>query len=240
MLPVNVLIVVLDALASEVPFIDETFGVDTSDPNTIAGGSAVVRDALAEINDASVQVELTPVFARRTSLVLASVLYPAMQGAMLHRALDRHLGGLNEFLRTNDVRVHPNLRKMGFMIDTRNTFRPTALEPVARYEGSGAGTGIFLAGSDIDTSEYGEAAMEVVVEAMGADARTLRLTMKKFDGTTESKDVVIPADTPVDAAFPVGAAGDRYIGVETVSTFGGGGSAGDEFKVRSVVERVIP
>jgi hypothetical protein len=242
MLAGAVLLTVLDSLASEVTQLEDVFGIDGTDPNTIAGKASAARDLLAALDDATVQRDVTIVFARRPPLVIASSLYPSLQGLMIARALDAHYGGngsLNRFLTDNDLRVSPNLRKIGIQIDSRNVFRDTALDPVARYEGEGAGTGTFIAGSDIDTSLYGEAALEVVVEAMGAVARTLRLSLKNFDGTIELRDVAIPGNAALNAAFPVGAANDRFVGVTNIITTGGGGTAADLFRVRSKVERGI-
>lgn len=242
MLAAGTLIVLLDSLAREVVVLDGALGSDGTDPATISGLAATSRDTLAVIDDASIQNDLTPIFSRRAALVRSSVLYPALNGLMVARALDQHFGGngsLNRFLTENDLRVHPNVRKLGVQIDSRNVFRETELDPVARYEGSGAGTGDFMAGSDVDTAEYGEVAMEVVVEVMGASERVLRLTLKNFDGTTETRDVVLPAGAAAGTAFPVGAAGDRFVGVAGIVTVGVGGNAGDRIRVRSIVERVI-
>lgn len=209
---------------------------------TIAGKAAASRDLIAAINDLTVQTDLLPLFSRRAANVYARNFYPSVNAMMVARAIDTHYGGnggLNRFLTANDLRVSPLVRKLGVQIDARNTFRDTVLDPVARYEGTGAGSGTFKAGSNVDTAEYGEAALEVVVETIGALDRTLRITVTNYDGTSETRDVVVPALTVSGTAFPVGAAGDRFVGVTTIVTVGGGGTAGDSFRVRSKVERVI-
>lgn len=242
MLAAGPLLTVLDSLASEVVVLESAFGIDGTIAGTISGKAASIRDMLSAIDDPDVHVSLSPVVSRRAATLLAGNFYPALNGLGLARALDTMYGGngsLNRFLSDNDLRVHPNLRKMGIQIDSRNVFRDTALDPVARYEGTGAGSGNFIAGSDIDTREFGEASLEVVVENMGALDRTLRLTLKHDDDTTEQIDVIVPADSLPNDALPVGAAGDRYIGVAGIVTVGAGGSAGDSFRVRSKIERQI-
>jgi hypothetical protein len=236
------LIAVLDDLALEVEIVNDAFGVAPGDAGTIYGMAVATRDALAAINDAAIQEQLTPVFARRATLVNAKVIYPALNGLILGRALDTHFGGtgsLNRYLTAQNLRVHPNVRLTGIQIDSVNVFRPTELDPVARYEGTGAGTGTFMAGSDIDANEYGPSALELVAEDIGASGRTLRLTVRQYDGTTVTRDVIVPGNSAVNATFPVGGANDRYVGVTNIVTVGGGGLLGDSFRVRTKVEREI-
>lgn len=242
MLIAGTLLTVLDSLASEVVVLENAFGLDGTVAGTISGKASAISNLLAAIDDLSVQRDLTAITARVAALLTATVFYPALNGLTLARAFDAHYGGngaLNRFLTDNDLRVHPNLRKMGIQIDSRNVFRDTALDPVARYEGTGAGAGVFLAGSDIDTAQFGEAGLEVVVEVMGAIGRTLRLTLKNYDGTTELRDVIVAGNAAANSVLPVGAGVDRYIGVADIVTTGGGGTAADRFRVRSKIERVL-
>ena len=244
MLAAATLLVLLDSIAKGVEIAESALGVLGTEPGTVAGAAASNRDVLAALDDATVQEDLTPVFARRAVLVRSAALLSLLQGAMLNRALDAHYGGqdagdLNRYLAAQNVRVHANLNRVGFQIDAKNVFPPTVLDPVARYEGSGAGTGDFIAGSDIDTTKYGEAGLEVVVEVMGNAQRDIRATLKKFDGTTETRDVVVPANTAANTVIPIGGGADRYIGVAGITTTNGSGTAADRLRVRSKVERVI-
>lgn len=242
MLAVATLIAVLDSIASQAVSLEAVLGTG-EEAGTISGAAASNRTTLAALDDADVQSDLTPVFSQRVALVSSRAIMPAMQGNMIQRALDTHYGsgaGLNRVLADNDLRVHPHLRKVGMQIDSSNVFLPTVLDPVARYEGSGAGSGLFVAGSDVDKASFGKAAMEVVVEAMGASARTLRLSMRKQDSTLEDRDVAVPANTAPDTPIRIGAGADRYIGVANITTTDGGGTAADRFRVRTIVERVLP
>jgi hypothetical protein len=229
------LLIVLDSIAA---------GVDVADGaySTINDAALDNRDLLASIDDPSVQEDLSPVFARRASLVKAATLYTSLQGAMINRAFDSHFGSgagsLNAFLFANDLRVHPNLNKVGFQVDARSVFLPTVLDPVALYNGTGAGTGTFAAGSDIDTTHYGKASLLVEVDVMGNSARNLALTLKKYDGTTEIQNVTVPANSIDGFTVAIGGASDRYVGVQTISTLSGG-TALDRLRVRSEIERVI-
>jgi hypothetical protein len=237
------LLVVLDSIAAGVDLLEGAFGMN-GEPGTISGAAVSNRDALAALDDVSVQNDLTSIFAKRVSLVRAPALYVTLQGGLVQRALDRHYGAegngsLNTFLRNQGARVHPNVRLAGMQVDSENVFAPNVVDPVASYNGIGAGTGTFVAGSDIDTTQYGPSALEVVVDAMGIAARTVRLTVKKFDGSAETRDVVVAANAVVGSALPVGAGADRYVGVSNIVTVGGGGTAVDRLRVRSQVERVI-
>jgi hypothetical protein len=238
MLAVADLLAVLDSIAAGVTVFEDALGLSDAANGTVVQAAASNRDALAAIADYTVQRDLVPTFARRVALVQPSVLYSQLQGAMLQRALDVHYGAdsgsLNRFLEAEGARVHVNLNKIGFAIDARHVL-PPLVDPVARYEGTGAGLGTFDAGSDVDTTKYGDAVMELVSEAMGAEDRTLRLTMTARDGSIDEIDIVVPA------AF-VGSSvigGSRYIGVAGITTVAGG-LAGDTFRVRTVVDRNLP
>lgn len=242
MLALGTLLTVLDSVAKGVENFGATIGVVGNEGGTIAKAAADNRDLLAALDDYTVQNDLTPIFAVRASLIRGTNLYPALQGAMLARALDKHYGeagngSLNRFLANNDARVHPNLRLIGMQFDSRNVFSPVVVDPVAQYVGSGAGTGTYTAGSDISTVDFGPSKMEVVVTLMGALARTLNLTMKKFDGSTEIKAVVVTGNAPLNTTFAIGGASDRYVGVTGITSIGG--QANDSLRVRSIVERVI-
>lgn len=244
MLALGTLLTVLDSVAKGVDVFAAAIGIVGNEAGTVSKAAADNRNTLAALDDYTVQRDLTPMFTTRASLIRGTNIYPTLQGHMLQRALDRHYGetyptGLNGFLKNQDARVHPNLRLIGFQIDARNVFAPSVVDPVASYVGTGAGTGTYTAGANINTVEYGEAAMQVVVDAMGANARTLRLTMNNFDGSTELKDVVVGGGTAPGTVLAIGGAADRYIGVTNIETFGAGGLAGDSFHVRSTVERVI-
>lgn len=244
MLAVATLLAVLDSIAAGVELFEDALGVFGSEPGTVSFAAASNRDALAALDDASVQLDLAHAFAIRAEMVRANALFPIMQGGMIQRALDRHYGDaengdLNTFLHNQNVRVHPNLNLIGMQIDSRNLFSPNVVDPVGAYEGTGAGTGTFTAGFDVVDSQFGPAAMSVVVDAQGAAARTVRLTMKLGGSLTADRDVLIPANTVGGTALDIGAAGDRFMGVAVIVTVGGGGTAADRLHVRSRIERVI-
>jgi hypothetical protein len=244
MLAVATLLAVLDSIAAGVDVLEAALGVVGNEPGTVSFAAASNRDTLSALDDATVQTDLTPIFALRARLLRGSSLYPSMQGGMIQRALDKHYGAegngsLNEFLSNQDARVHPNLRLIGMQIDQRNVFAPIAVDPAARYEGTGAGTGTFVAGFDIDTTQFGKAALEVYVEVMGASTRTIRISVKNFSGSIETRDVVVPLNSAAGTVIPVGAGADRFIGVTAITTIDGGGTAADRLRVRSKVERVI-
>jgi hypothetical protein len=246
MLAIVPLLVVLDSIAKAVDVADLAFGVVGNEAGTVAGAAAANAVLLAAIDDSSIGEELIPAFATRARALKVDRVYPSMFAARVQRALDTHYGGhengsLNTFLRANDARVHPNLNKIGMQINAENVFRPTVLDPVASFEGTGAGTGILNAGSNIDTTQHGPAHFELVVDAMGSSERQMRFTLRNFDSSTETRDVTVPADAAPGTVVQIGAAGDRYVAVNAIDpvTAGVGGTNLDRFHVRSVVERVI-
>jgi hypothetical protein len=244
MLAVAPLLAVLDSIAAGVDRLEDALGIFGDEPGTVSFAAASNRDVLAALDDASVHLDLARAFAVRAEMVRATSLYPVMQGGVIQRALDRHYGDaengdLNTFLRNQDSRVHPNLNLIGMQIDSRNLFSPNVVEPVGAYEGTGAGTGTFTAGFDIVETQFGPAAMQVVVDVMGAVDRTIRLTMKLGGSLTADRDVVIPAFAFAGTTLDIGAAGERFMGVAGIVTVGGGGTAADRLHVRSTIERVI-
>lgn len=233
MLGAATLLVLLDSIAAGASAAGDLF-------EDISQAAAADRATLAALNDPDI-ASLESSFAHRAALVTASAIYPALQGQMLARALDVHYGGsgsLNRFLTANDLRIHPDLKKIGFQVDSINTFAPAVLDPVADYEGTDAGIGIFTAGSSINTAEYGEAGMEIIIEAQGAIERTVLFTMVKYDGSNQFRDLVIAGNAAPGSTQRIGGADDRYIGVARITTEGG--AAGDVFRVRSIVERTLP
>jgi len=226
-------------MAAALTVFDNAMGKTGVEANTVSGRALVNANTLAAMDDTSVQRDLTGPALRRAELLTGLALDNALHGASIQRALDRHFGssgGLNAYLKANDLRVHENLRRVGMQIDAINVM-PPQVDPVASYEGTGAGTGTFVAGSPIDTTTYGPAALEVVVDALqGASGRTIRLSVVKSDNVVETRDVVIAAATPATTVIAV--APGKFVNVTGITTVGGGGQATDRYRVRSVVERV--
>lgn len=241
MLEITGLLTILDSVAKSVDILATAFGVEGIETDSISAGAAANRYLLETYPVTDVQADLVPAFARRAEMVRAGKVYVVLQGAMLQRALDRHygfqgVGDLNGFLKWADARVHPNLKLIGMQIDSGNVFMPDIVDPVAVYEGTGAGVGTFTIGSTIDTTQYGNTQFEVFIYQMGGSARTVRLHLKHFDETTETRDVVLPANAESGTVIDVPG---RYVAVTNIETIGGGGGPYDVIRIRSVVERVI-
>lgn len=232
MLGVVPLLTVLDSIAAGVEVL--------LDANDTIESAALANVATLSAGDASVHTDVIPVFDYRATLLTPGAMAAALQGAMIQRALDRHYGAtsggdLNAFLRTNAERVHPNLKLIGMQIDSRNTFAPTVVDPAALYEGTGAGSGSLAAVIDIDASQYGDSAWEIVVDAMGGTDRDVRVTLRTFDNVDLTDDVTIPANAAPDTVIAIAGKGVGIASIDTIS----GGENGDAFHVRSVVERAI-
>ena len=242
MLSASALLAVLDSMAAQVDVLTGAFGTGT-EIGTISRAAADNMAAIVAIEDATVQRDLAFNFWARADLLKVDRFYGSMQGAMIQRALDRHYGAeqgsLDRFLRASNVRVHPNLRRIGMAFSAANVFMPSVVDPVATYEGTGGGTGTFAAGSDIDRTLYAAAELEVVTTAFGAVDREIELTLETFDGELVTRAVLIPAGIAPGDALSVGAPGERFVGVRNITTVDGGGDATDRMVVRSRLERAI-
>lgn len=241
-LTISALLTLLDSIAAGVARFESGIGVSGSVANTTAKGAANNVATLLAVADATVETDLLSVFGARAAAVVAASLYGALYGAALQRALDRHYGsvaGLNAALATAGVRVHPDLRKIGFQIDAPNAFCATVVDPVASYVVTGAGAGTFTAGSDLDTTVYGKANLSVVVtHAIGGVNLVATLSLKRIEGTRETRTVTMPALSLIGASVAIGTPGaDMYVGVTSVTV--AGGTAGDAFKVVSGIERTV-
>lgn len=237
------LLSLLDSIAKQVDLFDAAIGLTGAEANTVSKGAANNVATLQAVADASVQADLMPAFRARAEAVKAGALERVLGGAAIQRVLGAHYGaaagGLNQYLQQQDARVHPNLRKVGFQIDPANAFTPTAVDPVALFAVGGSGVGTYTAGADVDTEQYGKAAMRIrTTSVIGAAAIVATLTMKRADGSTESKVLNIGAGTSSGVEAAIGTPGtDLYIGCTGISI--SGGTTGDGFKVVSVVERTI-
>lgn len=231
MIAIEDLIAVLDSIAANVDVFTDAQAI-------VAAAALDDAEQISTINDLSVQSDLTRAFSMRADLIAPASLYPAFGGQMLRRALDAHTGlngGLDAFLLSEDELVHPNLNLIGFGINPRNLFPPAVVDPLARYDGTGAGTGTFTSVIDINSHDYGGADLEVVVEVMGADDRALTLTLARYDGSESSVDVTIPALASADDVVLV--PGGRFMSVKAITSTGG--TADDRLRVRTILERSL-
>lgn len=227
---------VLDSVAAGVALVVSTFGA-ANDGGTVSGAAAANATLLASRDDVSVQADLTPIFYQRQKQIVAGAVVAALRGRAIQRAMDVHygtLGSLNAFLASNDARVHANLRQIGFSLDARVTMPDVVVDPLARYDGTGVGSGTFTSVSAINTTLFGETPMQVVVEVMGGSARTLTISVQRFDGGVADRVVIVPANSVAGATVAIPG---RGVGVAAIVSTGG--TAADRLRVRSTVERVI-
>lgn len=241
-LGVGPLLRILDSIAAGVGLFREAVGESADDAGTIAEGARNnVVDLLGEVDDDNDLGALILEFQRRQAAVTAGQLYRTLQGERIMAALDAHYGGtggLNRFLATQGVRVHPNLRVIGIQIDAEHAMAPTVVT-LGRYAVTGSGTGTLTPGSTIDPALY--AGANVVLRTTGtsgAAAVTATLTLARRDGTTEEQVATIPAASPQDTTIVVGTPGtDLYVGLVDVQI--AGGTSGDGFDIRTTVERAL-
>lgn len=236
------LLTLLDSVAKQVELCETAFGATGAEVGTIAkGGENNVATILAAA-DIQVQSDLASIVQGRALNLHAGVAERILHGAPLQRALDRHyggVGGLNEFLVSEDERVHPLLRNIGFRIDPLRAFSPTVVDPVASFVLTGAGAGTFTYGSALNTDLYGKARMRLrTTTLIGASPITVTLSMKTEQNTVVLKQVVVAGGTASGTEADIGTAGvDLYIACVGITV--AGGTAADGLKVLSQVERAI-
>lgn len=235
------LLTLLDSMAKQVEVLEGAVGTG-SQAGTVSKGATNNVTTLQALADSAVLADLMAPFVARAASVQQAVVERALVGAPIQRALDRHYGtsdgSLNDFLRNQDARVHPLLRNIGFQIDPRNAFMPTAIDPVATFAVTGAGAGTFTAVAGVDEALYGQVHFKVrTTGVIGGAAIAATLTLTKADGSSEQKVVNIADGTGSGVELDVGLATDRYLACTNISITGG--TAGDTFKIISTVERTI-
>lgn len=231
----------LDSIASGKLIFDAAIGTTGAEVNTVAKAAANDLTTLTAVADNDVQSDLAAMFRARASTILASALYGSLGAYNLWFALDRHVGGLDTFLQTNNVRVSPALRVIGFPFSAEQML-PPAVDPMATFTVTGAGAGTFTPVADVDTSQYGRAWLSVTTTStIGATPIVATIQGLQFDGLTPTTTAVnIAAGSSSGTTVNVGVLGvqsDSYDSITDISITGG--TAGDAFKVVSRVERVI-
>jgi hypothetical protein len=228
----------LDSIAKQREILDGALGTPSA-ASTVRKGIQDNANRVKALSSIEELDELLMPFHRPVGYVLTDRIMADAAGESI-RALNGHAGGLDNFLSTNDSRVHEYAalvaRNVGYFISASRVMAPQT--DVATFDVTGAGAGTFTDTGSVDTNKYGKApfVLETTV-AIGATQIDATLTMVKLDGTTENKVVSIPASSANGTVIDIGVAGDMYIDCSGITITGG--SAGDAFKVRSKLERTI-
>jgi hypothetical protein len=238
MLTVAQLLTVLDSMAAAVPVLESALGITGLELNTVGWAASRNVDTLTAINDRSVQADLVAAFVDRSQRVLAPYIYSAITARQIQRALDTHFanaGGLSEFLRANLSEVHPDLLKIGLILDADVLFSPVAVDPMATFTLTAPAAGVLLIGGSIDSTAYGDARLAIrTTTAIGAAAINASVRTQTRAGTESAQAIVIPAASPINTRIALPVRGSRVTAI-TVTT----GTAADQFKVVSEVERAV-
>lgn len=237
----TVLTTLLDSLASGKLIFDAGMGTLGTEANTVSKAANNDLTTLAAVADNDVQADLALMFRTRAGGVVAGSLYSSLGAYNLWWAIDRHVSGLDTFLRTNNVRVSQALQALGFPLSAEQIL-PPSVNPMATYAVTGSGAGTYSHVADVDTSAYGRAWLQLVTTSViGAAAIVVTVTGLQFDGVTPtSVSATIPSGSSSGATVNIGTLGtqaDSYDSVTGISITGG--TSGDTFKVVSRVERAI-
>lgn len=228
-----------DSLAEQARTINDAFtsgAIAAGEPISGTGMGAGPTNNVATIlgaNDIDVAAALAGAF--QPAVALGSILQ-SVYGVRL-RALNSHVGGIAAFLAANNARVSPQFAQLLWTLQPAVIF-PPVVDPIASFSVTGSGAGTFTHTAGIDTTKYGAAALQLVTTAtIGANAITATLTLTTIAGGTVTKTVNIPATTANGTTFAVDAGTIDYVDCTNITITGG--TAGDAFKVRSILERTI-
>jgi len=232
-------LVLADSLAQQARTVNDAFtngAIAAAEPISGTGmgaGAVNNRGTITGANDIDVEAALALPF--QPAIAVGSLL-SALYGPRL-AALDRHVGGIGAFLAANSARVATQFRDLLWGVPPAQVF-PPVVDPLASFAVTGAGAGTFTSNAVVDTTKYGPAALQLVTTALiGASTITVTLTLQLLNGTTVTKTVSIPNGTANATTFVVDASAVAYTAVTAISITGG--TNGDAFKVRSLLERTI-
>jgi hypothetical protein len=226
-----------DSIAKQAEILKAAVGTDGSDTGACAEGAQNNIDRIVGFTDADqIAALLTPAQAALSRIASTNALKRLLPELL--RALDNHVGGINEWGEANDVRVHYLLGEVVSWLNPARLF-PPVVDPIATFEVTGAGAGTYTHVEDIDTGQYGKANLVLETTAsIGVGSLVATITCVKLDGTTEDKEVAVTDSSASGAQFDVGTHDtDMYVGVSGISV--SGGVAGDAFKIVSEIERAI-
>lgn len=231
-----------DSIAKQEIILDAAMGTGIEADTMSIGGQNNLTKVLA-LNDAEQELDLLPGFeaASRKAKTSPSGILLFNEGCV---ALNKHTDGVDAYLTTKAERVAPEFKTVfemvtGFTLSPANTFSPV-VDPIATFDVTGAGTGTFTPGAPIDDTKYYAANLILYVSggATGAAQGTYTITLTKWDGASESKDVVVPGSTAENTEFDVGThPGDIYKDVTLISV--ALGTNGDQVKIKSELERAV-
>lgn len=235
------LLTLLDSIASGKLIYDNAVGTDNTVANTTAKAAANDTNTVAAIADPQVLDDLIPTFKLRSDTLSAPSLYGTLGAYNIWWALDRHLGGLDTFMRDNNLRASVHVKEVGFPLSAEQIMPPVT-DPMATFVVTGGSAGTYTHVADIDTSMYGRAWLDVTTTAaIGGTPITATLTGLQWDmSTIVVKQVTINAGSSSGTTVHVGTLGtqgDSFDAITDISITGG--TAGDAFKVVSRAERVI-
>ncbi len=221
-----------DAACTEAP------GAATA--GTVAKGASNNYDRIdAYSDDPDLQVQLLGP-ARQNFLIANADAQAGNWAKPLILAINQNVGGISNFITANSARIAPQAAKAyyacGFpTLSYLSVFSPT-VDPMATFTVGGA----FADGAQLDKTKYAPQMLTLYVDTVSGGGLTLaagtyHVSCKKYDGTVEVKDVVVPMGTAAAAEFDVGIATDLYWDVTLIAVTDG--TAGDVVKIRAKQER---
>ena len=241
-LPNSDLTAILDNIAQQVEDVRTAYG-DEATPGTCAYGAKLIRDrivAFADPLDWDIEADLLPPAISMVGKYETVGEMSAKVGSMI-AAINNHCGGggLPTYLDTQQIRVHPNVRSVYSSLRYFNVFHPTAVD-LASVEVTGAGVGTLTDEGSIDRNLFAGSQLEVVALTIIGAANITAITVSGTDedgGAVVLPGVTLPSGSAIGTTVAIGTIANRLVDVTGI-TFAGG-TANDEFRIRTKVERVI-
>jgi hypothetical protein len=228
-----------DSIAKQAEILQTAVGTDGAGSGTSGKGAQNNVDRIVAFTDPDQITDLLePAEYALSKILSANALPRLLGGTALVNALDVHVGGINSWGDTNDVRVHWLLAEIVSWLNPARVF-PPVVDPMATFDVTGSGAGTYAHVAGIDTTKYGKANLVLkTTSAIGAAQIVATITCKKIDGTTEDKEVTIPGSTGSGTEFDIGTH-DTDMYVDTTNITITGGTSGESFKILSEIERAI-
>lgn len=235
----------MDALARMWEIMAPVLGDDEVTPDTWRRGVKLVWDeALIAADETEAQSPLTnvatPADAARLSMAPAVHIRDAVQGIMtgLQSELDNDIAA---YLSEEGGRCHYLFGDLYYYVSGARLSPTSVVFPPVQTIGSMAragGSWTYTPGTAVDTTKHGPARLEIVcLGAVGLQDIVVTLTLAKFDGGTEQRQVTVTGQSEEGATFAVSGESDLYVNVASAEV--SGGTDGDSLGVRTILARSI-
>lgn len=226
--------------------------------STLANGINTLGTRVSSLADLQQEADLAPATIQdaQAALGLINVSATSMYLAYRHwfAAIDKHVGGLDSFLATNNAVVHaefaaafnyiaPQAAALGLRATNLTPLRPSVIftaTPVVlgTLSVTGAATGSYSLGATLDTSKYAPAGLYAQattgITNTGTGPLVLAVTYLNASGVQQN-NVAVTLTQPVGGLQSLGLTGSQILNVTVTS----GGTNGDSVRFTAEPARTV-